>query len=296
MRRVLAAVAVAGAAALGLGACALPEGIDGKITNGWPALPGPVGHVPEAGTCHLDYIDVVTSSRYKPVPCTRPHAVETAHVGTFSGAAADRLTPPPAGSSEMREAYHECEEAVAEYLGADFRHGRLWLGVVLPSEAAWGGGARWFRCDLTSWTGDGDPDRRESLRDALAEGSDLRLGCYTVAAAAGGDVDEMEQVDCDDEHQAEFVGVWRAPDVPYLAADDDDAAARVHRGCRSEVADFVDLPDDGNLIYRTGTIADWMEESDWAAGNRGFRCYLYLPDRTLTRSLRGAGPDGLPVQ
>ena len=296
MRRALAAVAVAGAVGLGLGACGLPEGIDGTITNGWPALPEPVGLVPEPGTCHLDYLEVVTLTRYNPVPCTRPHAAETAHVGTFTGGAADRLRPPPFGSPEMREAYHECEGAAAEYLGADFRYGRLWLGVVLPSEPAWEGGARWFRCDLAFLTVERDTTHTEGLRGALAEPSDLHLGCFTVTEAADGEVDEMEPVDCDEDHQAEFVGVWRAPDVPYLAAADDDAAARVHRGCRGEVADFADLPDDGNLIYRTGTVADWMDELDWEAGDRGFRCYLYLPDRTLTRSLRGAGPDALPVQ
>lgn len=55
----------------------------------------------------------------------------------------------------------------------------------------------------------------------------------------------LTPVGCGTSHDAEFVGVWKAPDRPYP---------------------------------------------------RGVRCYLWLSDRTVTASLAGAGPAGLPVR
>jgi Septum formation len=293
--------APAGAVVLLLAACGgeqLPEGLDGTVDDGWGTFSEVVQFVPEAQVCHQGaYQPTAPATEYQPVACDQPHMAETVHVGTFSGEAAELDAPPAPDAGEHRAAYAECDEQATEYLGDGFREARLWLGVAVPSPAGWEGGARWFRCELMeveSVYGDA-VEREGSLAGALEEGSNLRLGCYQVAVEDGV-VSELTPVACDETHQAEFVGVWRADGGGYPDPSDGEAEERVYDGCRSQVANYVGVPDDDDLIYRTGTIADWMGEQDWAAGDRAFRCYLWLPDSELTGSLRDAGADALPVQ
>jgi len=282
-----------------LAGCTLPDGIDGDLTGGWTAMGEPAGFVPEVGTCHLEeYQTESTLDAYGPVDCAEPHVTEIVHVGEFAEGAGDRVTPPPTGSDEWRDAFAACADGAADYLGADYRFARLWLGVVVPSTEAWEGGSRWFRCDVLEYDdvilfGN---TRSGSLAGALDEGSDLRLGCFEVALTDDDLIERMDSIGCDEPHHAEFVGVWQAPDGAYLDDDDEDSAERVHSGCRETVAGFVDVPVDGDLPFRTGTIADWMDEEDWENGDRGFRCYLWLSGEEITESLKGAGTDGLPVR
>lgn len=291
----------AGAACLALTACAgTPAGVDGDFVGDWGSFPEPTGFVPAAQVCHEGpFQPTVPVVEYQPVDCAQPHLLETVHVGTFPKKVAARDEPPGPGSGALRAAYRECQEEAAEVLGADFRHGRLWLGVAVPSEAGWEGGARWFRCDLQE-TAEvyGEPVSREgSLTGALgdARDPDLALGCFTVDVDDG-DVQEMKQVPCDQTHQAEFVGVYHFSSDEYPEISDSQTEGLVHDGCREQVAEYVDVPVDNNLVFRTGTIVDWMSEQDWQAGDRGFRCYLWLPDRDLTESLAGGGTEALPIQ
>jgi len=301
MRRRLWLGAATGAAVLLLAACGgedLPDGMDGTVANDWGAFSEVVQFVPEAAVCHQGaYQPTAPAAEYAPVVCDETHLAETVHVGTFGGEAAELDAPPAPDSGEHRAAYRECDEQAADYLGDGFREGRLWLGVALPTAAGWEGGARWFRCELLeveSVYGDA-VEREGSLAGTLEEDSALRLGCYQVAVDDGV-VSELTPAACDETHQAEFVGVWRADGGGYPDPSDGDAEEQVYDGCREQVAAYVDVPNDGDLIYRTGTIADWMSEQDWAAGDRAFRCYLWLPDSELTSSLAGAGADALPVQ
>lgn len=278
---------------LAVTAC-VPTGMDGDLTSDWAALPEPRQMVPEAGLCYTSYYNPTLRLRSSapPTDCTSTHELEVAHVGTFSGEAAARDTPPTPETPAWRDAYAECEREAADYLGADFRHGWLWLGVAVPTQAAWGGGARWFRCDLTEvrerlhrmlW-----PD---SLRGALAAGpSDLTLNCFTATVEDSGDVSGMDPVPCSEPHQAEFAGVWRSEQAGYPRTE--GQINQVHRGCRGVVAEFIDVSEAELNDLRFGHIFDWVDELDWNNGDRGFRCYLYSHLRDLTRSMAGVGPQG----
>ena len=301
MRRVLTAVAVGGAAALILAGCGKPAGVDGDLLDDWAALPSPTSFTPPSGTCYAaDFADTAYLSAFDPVDCSENHRVETVHVGKFEGKAASRSSPPRPGSAEFRQAYAECDAKTEEYVGGAWRTARLWMGVALPSEQAWAGGARWFRCDVTEVTNvedNGDTATRSaSLRDALKEASSpLRLGCYTVKLGRDNAIDTMTPTDCRKPHNAEFAGVWTADaDVSYPRRDAD--WDRFHTSCRRVIARYVGLPDDGNLVYRTGVISLPGASSDWEAGNRGVRCYLWLSGRTVSSSLKGAGPESMPIQ
>lgn len=299
MRRSIAAVATGGAVALVLTGCGLPDRVDGDMTDNWGDFGEPVAFVPTTGTCHQGpFAQTGTLGDYHPVDCDQVHIYETVHVGTFSGKPAKRENPPDARSAAMAAAFGECEEKAEEFLGADFRHGRLWLGTAIPSSAAWEGGARWFRCDLAEVDApQGAPVQRESsLVGALEDDSSLRLGCFDVTMDEDGNVEDRTAVPCEESHDAEFVGVWRPPDNEYLGFEDRDEEEQVYQGCREIVADYVGVPKDGGLIFRTGVIADWMSESDWDGGDRSFRCYLWVRESGFTESLAGGGEDALPIQ
>lgn len=300
--RAVTVAAAGGATAVALGACgSLPDGMDGELTSEWSALPEPSSFEPAALVCHPEsHQSVASLAEYQPVDCAEPHYVETVYVGTFGDDTAldDDDQPPARDSGAHREAFEVCEEHAADHLGDDFRAGRLWLAVALPTEDAWAGGSRWFRCDLGELSSIyGEPVEREgSLASALAgPDASLRLGCFEVETDDGA-VDTVTAADCDEAHQAEYVGVWRDDGDDYPSPGDSAGEDRVYSGCREVIADYVDVPVDDDLQYRTGVIADWVAESEWAAGDRGFRCYVWLPGEELTESLADAGTDGLPVR
>lgn len=285
----------AGAMGLLLAGCTPPEGIDGDLVSAWGAMPEPVGFVPDPGVCHdTDYQESASLLDYEPVDCAAPHRTETVYVGAFEGEAAERVSPPEPGTAGWRDAFGQCEDGAAEYLGADFRYGPLWLGVTVPTATAWEGGARWLRCDVVELE---TSQREGSLAGALSGSSDLRLGCFTAEVDdQEGWVEALDPVPCDEPHDTEFVGVWRSPDASYPNEDNDSAWQRIHQGCRERVAEFADVPVDEDLLFRTGTIAVPMEPEDWDNGDRGIRCYLWLDGFETDQSLQGAGPEGLPIR
>lgn len=275
--------------------CAGSGDLDGDLTDDWAAMAAPSAFTPAAGVCHAaDFTDVVTLAGYEPVDCAGPHRLETVHVGAFP---AQRATAPAGGSAELRGAFAECDTRATGYVGDDWRAGRLRLSVALPSGPGWAAGSRWFRCDLTELsTVEAAATvvvRSGSLRDALKSPSPLRLGCQQTRGAAGR-VQTLVPVECGRQHDAEFVGVWRAPDTPYPTSDADWAP--LYTGCRSALGRYVGVPDDAELRFRSGVVVRPPGAGRWRVGDRGVRCYLWLSDRTVTASLKGAGPAGLPVR
>ena len=296
-RRSLKLMAVGALGALLVAGCA-PPGIDGDLVNNWAAMPQPERWSPPEGDCHGDSFRGLNRilAGYAPMDCEEFHAWETYHVGTFTGEDADRVTPPPARSPEQARAYQECSDHADEFLGGKWRDGRVEIRVIYPPENGWSGGARWFRCDISEIEGmtggenDRDKNRKGSLSGSLAgQAAPLARGCYRAEGKNDG-----VPVSCDKPHHYEYVGTWIVPQsLGYNQLAERDYA-RPHRECRSLVAKHVGVPDDANLIYRTGTYMIIPHKESWDSGDRGVNCMLWL-DRRLTGSLKGAGTKGLPI-
>jgi hypothetical protein len=295
MRRWWAVVAVSVTAALALGGCGAPAGVDRDLADDWPAFGAPAAFVPQSGACHPTIQDVGYLSGYNPVDCAATHRAETLHVGTLTGPDAGRGAPPRAGSAGTRTAQAECTKQVNKAVGADWRSGRLQLSVVFPSALAWTGGARWFRCDVSEVASLDDRSvtpRSGSLRNALKAGSPLALSCFNPKLVKD-DVTEMRPVACTAKHHAEFVGIYQFPDVSYTEFQ--RTPMRAHKGCRGLIAKYVKVPNNSDMVYRSGTIIYHPFKEEWQDGDRGVQCFLWLSDRTLTRSLKGGGSKALPI-
>lgn len=295
MRRWLTVVALGGAVALGLTGCTVPAGVDGDLIDDWAAFAEPQPFTPESGTCHQIAGAIGYLSSYQPVDCAEKHVMETAHVGTFTDAAAELTKPPAPGSPGRRAAWAECEKKATELLGGDWRSARLLLMLVLPSPQGWSGGARWFRCDLgetTSLDDDTPLDRTGSLKDALRTPSPLSHGCFEPKIVDD-EIEEMKPVDCDKPHRSEFAGVYIAPEQSWEALE--KSSETLHRQCRKVIAKYAKLPE-RDIEYRTGTIFYYPSEASWNDGDRGVRCFLWLNDRKLNKSVKGNGAKLLPIR
>ncbi|MGI5521950.1 septum formation family protein [Micromonospora sp. CA-259024] len=295
MRRWLAAFAGGAALTLALAGCGTPAGVDRDLIDDWPAPVAAQQFVPEAGVCHHSSQQVGFLSGYNPMACAEEHRVETMHVGTLTGPGAERSTPPKLGSVGMRAAQAACDTEVTKAVGADWRSGRLGLTVVLPSPQAWAGGARWYRCDVTEIASIDDTavaPRTGSLRGALAGAAPPAYRCFDPKLIKE-EIDEMVPVSCTAKHHAEFVGVWKAPDISY--DEFNRTIKRTHRACQTVIAKYAKVPDNAQLEFRAGTIYYQPYEDEWKNGNRGVQCFLWISDRALTRSMKNAGTKGLPV-
>jgi Septum formation len=280
--------------------CGTPGGIDGDLADDWAAIGVPTGFTPVADTCHLaNYTPVGPRSTYEEVDCKLKHRTETVYVGAYEDPAAVADAPPADGSAGARAAYRTCDEKTTEFVGGPWRTARLWIGVTRPSAAAWTGGARWFRCEVLEIDSIEDDSglvmRVGSLEDALrTPASELLLTCYAVQTDSNGAIDTMPSANCTTTHNAEFVGVWDAGDRAY--PKEAEQWADFHDGCRTLIAEYVGVPDDEDLQFRTGVVSLPGGEDVWALGDRAVRCYLWVDGAALTSSLKGKGEKSLPIQ
>ena len=261
------------------------------ITADWPVMAAAQTFVPAVKTCHEVLETTASATTYQPVDCAELHVSETFWVGR----AQDAPVAPVAGSAASKQAYAECARKSTAYLGGSMRSARVSVHLIWPTREAWTAGSRWLRCDLTETGLDGQSDqsRTGSLAGALKGRSALLLGCFNPKVSAD-DVSTMTAVACTTSHRAEYVGTWTAPDIAYDAQTKD--RTRTATGCRSVIADYTDVPDDANMQYRSGWISYNPTRTQWQLGERRVRCFLWFSDKTLTRSLKGAGPSVLPVQ
>ncbi|KOX09027.1 septum formation family protein [Micromonospora profundi] len=295
MRRWLAALALAGVTAVLLAGCGPARGADGDLTDDWPALSAPRPFTPASDTCLPRITSIVQASTYETVDCARSHLAEAIHVGTFTGPAALAPARPGPGSAALRAARAECDQRAREMLGGDWHTARLTLSVSLPSAAAWSGGARWFRCELAetdSIDNTRPVNRVGSLRGALIGDAPLFHRCFDPKLI-GDNLNYMAPVLCTEPHRAEFVGVYEEQDMSW--AEFARSGDQAHQRCMELIATYAAVPNNSDLPYRAGSIYYPPSRREWEEGDRGVRCFLWTDDRKFTRSMRGAGPEGLPA-
>lgn len=289
MSRVIGLLMTASLLAVAVAGCAkLPPGTDGNLSNSWPQISEPQAWAPEAGTCHKSFAPSVSRASYAPVACTTSHDYETVYVGAFTGAAASRTSPPLGGSAELGAAWSECDTKVSEFVGGEWRHGKIWVGVTVPSSAAWAGGVRWFRCEIAEvdeLNGD-EVSRSTTAKNAFAIQPGIKYGCSQYENK------KTVVVACSQYHNAEFVGIY-TPAVNYDQVANLDN--QIANECRKVIASFAGLGGDTNMQYRTGVMWEYPTQTDWEAGDHGIRCHLWLGTRHVTRSLAGTGNSGLPI-
>jgi hypothetical protein len=291
-------VVLGAAAALILAGCGgRPPGVDGNLTNNWPPMPEAKLPVPADHACYALTDPAPGAFKLPPaVDCGAQHNMETIHVGTLTGGDATADAPPPDGSPPQQRAYADCAKVAKDFVGDDWRNGRIGLDLVMPTSGQWDAEARWYRCDLVEFKDLDSYDvvsRGGSMKDALAGARPVALGCFK-ATTKGADIDTMTAVDCATGHNTEFAGVWEAPAGAYPA----DATQRQKiqlDGCRGVIASFTGIPNDDKLRYRVGQITYGFGKADWDVGNRGVRCYIWMDSKTFTKSLKGAGTAGLPI-
>ncbi len=262
------------ATVLALAGCAKPAGVDGDLTDDWPAMPAAEAAVPEVGACYDEAYDATASGPFTTVDCAGEHHVETSWVAQFTGADADRDSPPIAGSAGRRTAFQDCVSHTNDYLGGDFHAATVFLGLVLPSSNGWKGGARWYRCDVEHFA---DPDSDDevttgSVKDGLRGPAPLAFPCVNATEKDSQYIDDITApVPCTGSHSAEFVGVYTAPDKPW----EPDATKRSNAardGCWEQLYSYVGSRHTSQLI---GVIWGSFQQDRWDLGDRGVRCYAY---------------------
>jgi hypothetical protein len=285
MRRLLGGAALGMLLAVSVTGCGPKAGATGAA----PSSPEAKPFVPEVDACHLVAEPVGYRSSYAPVDCAKTHRAETIHVGTFTGPDAARVTPPPAGSPELRAAFRVCDAEATKFVGADWRGGLMSVKVVTPGPQDWTAGSHWYRCDLyvlPSLDGgsarhhpdDQATERTGSLRGEFTRPSPLAYGCYNEDR-----YEDLQPVSCTKPHRIEYVGIWTAPDGTYAAADRDPKP--VHGHCRDVIATAIKGAAKAKLP-QGGTMFRMPSPEAWERGDRGIRCFYWSDDRDMTRSLK----------
>lgn len=290
MRRWAATLSCVFVLAAVAGCTGAPAGIDGDLTDDWPALPAALQFRPADHTCYDKLSATASPSDYAPIPCTGSHVAEAVAVGDLVsvGNINDGLLERDAPA----RAFQECSKQADAFLGADWRTGWLIMQPVLPSTAGWNGGARWYRCDLaeTSPVDGAVVDRTTTIKGGLRAGSKLRMACANPKIA-GEQVTEMHPVTCSSAHTAEFAGLWQTT----AETSDDLSTAKVEKGCDAAIAKFAGIPDNSSITARVGWLGFPPDETSWQAGDRAIRCFLWLNGEKMTGSYRNAGTKKLKI-
>jgi hypothetical protein len=301
MRRGVTATLVAVAVLVTGGCAGGPSVGDGVIGTDWAMMPDPVVPTPEVGMCtsatarQVDWELSMLPRGRGARGCTDSHVSETYHVGTLTDAADDR--PPGVGDDLFRDAYEECADEAEEFLGGDFRQGRVVVMPMMPNAAQWRGNARWFRCEaleITSAQTDVMP-RKGSLADGLRGRRPLALTCVNESPTDDGEgVDNLTFVDCRIPHDMEFTGVYTAPDGPYPGTD--KALDRASDACFRVGARYLGLSSSRlNAIGGIAWLAWGATEAMWAVGDRSYWCFMgQFPRRKLKGSIKGKQPGSFP--
>jgi hypothetical protein len=289
MRRLAAAIAVT--SVLALAACStLPAGVDGDLTNGWSSMPAATGTLPTLGGCYdgtdQDMMESV------PFPCSTPHSEQVVKIGTFTGDDAGLAKSPAAGSTAIRDAFAECGPAANAYLGGDFHGGLVAVSVLVPDQKAWGGGARWFACEVDRVEAVDDlvpVETSGSLQGVLAKPGPLRLSC--VAWNVHGDaLSDFRTSSCAKAHGGEYAGAFHVtPEMAVPSATKFNSLAA--SGCEGVVAKFLGLSGSRDNNRSVSWAWTYTTKTAWLDGDQTIRCYAaaVTRDNKFVGSVKGIG-------
>jgi hypothetical protein len=287
-----AALALACGAALALAGCARPTGVDNDLTDDWPAFAKAITPVPVVGACYSTPLnDTWYGDFSSSVDCTKSaHETETVFVGSFSGADADRSAPPLAGSASRRSAYDQCQKAATDYLGGAWQGAKIDLGLVLPDDKAWAGGARWYRCDVTQYL-DSSYDKvstNGSVKDGLRGAKPLAVTCLVVTDDGKSSITKIEDIGCDKPHNGEFIGLYTAPDKPW-PADKNARSDIAQNGCEKLLGQFLGYGNGKPYSNYVGWWPGGFAEEQWKLGDRTERCYALAFNGHTVNGVRVVG-------
>jgi hypothetical protein len=280
---------LAGAFGLALfvaGCAAPPKGTDGDLDNEWPAMSAPAGWEPQAGVCTDVQGNTMRRTLYQPEDCKEAHSYEFVHIGKLP----DSAQPPVKESEAYRKAWSECDTKTTELLGGPWRERKLRIALSLPSTQNWEAGARWVAClalRVRQVNASTPVESSGSLKGAFAA-PELQFDCYQVDKSG-----EYTTKSCTEPHNAEFAGVvdwggnWDSIEAEWAK----EGGGKTHDVCRPVIAAFI-----GASNVSIGTWAWRSNEEDWEVGDRSLRCFLWLDNVSVSKSMKGVGAKGWPLK
>lgn len=142
---------------------------------------------------------------------------------------------------------------------------RLSWAWFRPSERSWGGGARWYRCDVVGGTA---TTAEYTALPTTAKGMfGARPPEKWLLCAQGASVPTSTKVGCSERHD------WRAVTTVKLGGPHDGypgdrlAQVRSRDFCSDSVGAWMNYPVDYEYGYT------WFHEAEWQAGNRRTICW-----------------------
>lgn len=222
---------------------------------------------PADGLCRvLTPEDVAQASDdTEPVACTEPHTAQTFAVGELPDAFAD------AERDDRRLgafAYRTCSRAFMTFLDADestVMRTMLSWAWFRPSEEAWDGGARWYRCDVV-----GGGEQSASYLELPEDAAGLLEGLPDdrwMACVAGDSVPGAPRVPCSEAHQWRAVTTIKVGGKEEKYPGDQVVEANTRTYCQSSVSAWLDYPVSYDFAYT------WFHEAEWEVGNRRSVCW-----------------------
>jgi len=299
MRRPMVLTALGLALVAALGGCApAPAGIDKNVVDEWPKFAEPKLPIPQAGVCSstsaANTEDVTLEGLKALDSCSGAHASETFHVGTFTGAAADKSTT-PTSTADVTPAWNACFAAAKDYLGEDWRTARVRMIVFTPSQKHWGAGARWYRCEfVTVKSENGDVIARDgSVKDGLRGARPIAIPCSNMVNETQDSFDDLADVPCNQPHKVEFMGIATSNTTEYPNTGDKSEKA-FSNVCAAMAATYLKMTRAQYDRHQQFNVAWWIVSEDrWALGDRSASCYV-TTTKPVSISVRGYGNRNLP--
>jgi len=260
--------------------CSLQSSVDGDLADDWRPLPAAQPFVPLPG-CHQQAADdSATMADTAVVDCKTEHESETIYVGQLTGGIAESRDLPLPSNPGLAGAYTECSGRADALLGLSWVGFRLALRLILPSADAWHGGARWYACDLV------EPEvvESETLRSRTAAlQADTAIALRCLQTSVTGNTAHLSELDCARPHNTEYVGSFTATasQPPVSQAD----WKPYHDRCKALVGSYLGISY-GQVEDRYSDVAGPVSDN-FAAGQRGVRCYLWLGKTTMSGSAKG---------